>query len=104
MPSTFVPLSTTSASISRARFKHTYEDADLSACAAAYAVAFLRNHPFNDGNKRTAFGAMAAFLELNGWELEADTADCVGVILGVATRRLTEEGLEAWVRSHARPV
>lgn len=91
-----------SASVSRARFKYVYEHADLAACAAAYAFAFARNHPFNDGNKRTAFGSMATFLLLNGHPLEADADECVRVVLATATRRLAEVDLASWVRDHLR--
>ena len=49
-----------------------YEDPDTAALAAAYAFGIARNHPFVDGNKRTAFTVMALFLALNGYELIAD--------------------------------
>jgi death-on-curing protein len=93
-----------SASAVRALFKYMYEDEDLAACAAAYGFAFARNHPFHDGNKRTAFGVLTAFLVANGHVIEADTEECIRVILDVAAGRLGEDGLASWVRRRMRPV
>ena len=44
-----------------------YADPDMAELAALYAIAIARNHPFVDGNKRTAFAALFMFLALNGW-------------------------------------
>ena len=68
-----------SASVARPRFKFHYEGANLLTCGAAYAFAFAGNHPFHDGNKRTAFGTLVVFLLLNGWELDADSDEYPGV-------------------------
>ena len=61
-----------------------YESPDVAALAASYAVALAKNHPFVDGNKRTAFVAMELFLWLNGQALNADDAECVLAMLAVA--------------------
>ena len=45
--------------------KFSYGETDLAALAAAYAFGIARNHPFVDGNKRAAFGALIVFLGLN---------------------------------------
>ena len=57
-----------------------------------------RNHPFVDGNKRTAFVALEVFLDLNGFCLEADDEDCVRVMLNLAAGELEEDALAAWIR------
>lgn len=73
---------------------------DLAACAAAYAFGIAKNHPFADGNKRTAFVAMGVFLESNGTTLVAAEPDAVLIMLGLATDKLDEEGLAAWLREN----
>ena len=73
--------------------------ADLAELAAAYCHGLATAHPFHDGNKRIAFVILAVFLELNGLELEADEAEVVTVMLGLAAGELSEEQLAAWVRT-----
>jgi death-on-curing protein len=74
-------------------------EADLADLSAAYGHGLAHGHPFHDGNKRIAFVTMAVFLELNGVEFEADEAEVVTVMLGLAAGELSEEHLAAWVRS-----
>ena len=71
---------------------------DVADLAASSAVAIAKNHPFVDGNKRTAFVAMELFLALNGAALTADDANCVMTTLAVAAGEIDEEALAAWVR------
>lgn len=77
-----------------------YGEADLAAMAAAYAFGIARNHPFLDGNKRTALVVSETFLLLNGHELNADDADCVLTFLKLAAGELSEEALAHWFRGH----
>lgn len=77
---------------------HAYGAPDLAALAAAYGFGIARNHPFVDGNKRTALVSLETFLALNGAELGADDADCVVTILALAAGDLTEDALADWVR------
>ncbi|MBC7622121.1 MAG: type II toxin-antitoxin system death-on-curing family toxin [Aeromicrobium sp.] len=77
-----------------------YESPDVAALAAAYAVGLAKNHPFVDGNKRTAFVAMELFLHLNGHELLADDAQCVLTMLAVAGGEIDEPALAEWIRQH----
>jgi death on curing protein len=76
-----------------------YGDPDFATLAAAYGHSIARNHPFTDGNKRTAFVAMELFLVLNGFELVADDAACVSVMLDVAAGAIEEEALARWIRA-----
>jgi death on curing protein len=76
------------------------DDVDAAALAAAYAFGIARNHPFLDGNKRTAFVVMELFLDLNGWTLEADDAICISMMLILAAGKLSEEMLAKWLRGH----
>lgn len=79
----------------------SYGDPDVTELAGLYAIAIARNHPFVDGNKRAAFGALVTFLSLNGLELEASEADAVIVMLRLAAGDLTDEAFTDWVRTHA---
>jgi death-on-curing protein len=80
-----------------------YESPDTCALAASYAVALAKNHPFIDGNKRTAFVAMELFLLLNGHELNASDAECVLAMLAVASSEWDEATLVTWLRDHTVP-
>lgn len=74
------------------------DHADLAAC---YGVGIAKNHPFVDGNKRTAFVAVELFLTLNGWKLSASDADAVIAMLAVAAGKIDETGFGEWIRRHA---
>jgi death-on-curing protein len=80
-----------------------YAQPDAADLAASYGVGISRNHPFVDGNKRTAFVAVELFLALNGFDLTASDADCVFTMLDVATGKLDEAGFAAWIRTHLEP-
>lgn len=80
-----------------------YGEPDVCALAAAYGWGLARNHPFVDGNKRTAFVATELFLALNGQELMASDEDCVLVMLAVASGTLDEAAFAQWLREHVQP-
>jgi death-on-curing protein len=83
--------------------RHAYEgEVDRIRLAAAYAWAIARNHPFVDGNKRTAFIAAASFLLLNGLELDAPEGEAIAAMLDLAAGDLPEEGFAAWLRDRTR--
>lgn len=73
--------------------------ADLAACLA-HGIA--RNHPFLDGNKRTALVTAELFLTLNGHDLTATDAECVQVFMGLAAGEIDEAGLAEWFRAKIR--
>ncbi|HWL41987.1 MAG TPA: type II toxin-antitoxin system death-on-curing family toxin [Ilumatobacter sp.] len=61
------------------------------------------NHPFLDGNKRTAFLVMLETAALNAVELEfPDTIESADMIDGLAARTVSEDDLCEWVRAHLR--
>jgi len=76
-----------------------YGEPDAAALAAAYGFGLARNHPFLDGNKRTAFVAAELFLRLNGWSLSAEDADCVLTMLSLAAGDIDEASFATWIRS-----
>ena len=79
-----------------------YEKPDAAALAASYAVGLAKNHPFVDGNKRTAFVALELFLALNGFELNASDVDCVLTMLAVASGEMDEPVLAEWIRHNIK--
>jgi death-on-curing protein len=91
--------------LARPRQKWAYDaDCDLAQLAAAYAFGIASSHPYQDGNKRAAFLAMAIFLGLNGYEIEAPEPEVVTVMLNLAAGRLTEAELAEWLRGRMTPL
>lgn len=86
-----------------ARLQNTYayaDSADIADLAAAYAFGIAKNHPFIDGNKRTAYVVMRTFLRLNGFDIEAGPEDKYITVLKLAEGSLSEVELSAWIRDH----
>lgn len=75
-----------------------YGKVDLATLAAAYAFGITRNHPFVDGNKRTAAVVSETFLVLNGHVLNASDAELVVAIVALAAGELSEDELADWFR------
>jgi death on curing protein len=90
--------------LARPQQLHAYGDPapDLSDLAAALAYGLARNHPFLDGNKRTAAVACETFLELNGAMLEADDLELYPVYLALAEGKLSERDFATWLRERVR--
>jgi death on curing protein len=86
--------------IARAQHLAACGKPDAAALAAAYGFGLARNHPFVDGNKRTAFVAVELFLDLDGFELTAGDADAVLTMLALAAGELSEEVFADWVRAN----
>jgi death on curing protein len=87
------------AALARPRHVHAYEPkADAARLAAAYCFGLVRDHPFNDGNKRAGFLALGMFLLLNGYELNASQAEAAEVIFGLAAGNMSEKQLAEWIR------
>ena len=84
--------------MARPRNLAEYGDPDVAALAAAYAWGIARNHPFVDGNKRTAAVVSETFLALNGHALAASDAEMVVAFVALAAGDLSEEELADWFR------
>lgn len=84
--------------------KQAYGDPDLCELAAAYLFGIAKNHPFVDGNKRTALAAADLFLNFNGLELQAEDEDLIQFVLMVAAGEIDEEGAAAFFRDHTVPI
>lgn len=89
------------ASLARPRHLFTYEQPDLFDLAAAYGYGLAKNHPFIDGNKRTAFAVMATFLLVNGYLLDVPEKDVVQMMERLASDRETQEHLAQWLRKNS---
>jgi death on curing protein len=88
--------------LARPRQQFAYGEAtEITDFATAYGYGIARNHPFIDGNKRTAFVAIELFLALNGMRLIATDEECVLAVLSLAAGEMAEAELAAWVRSHS---
>jgi death-on-curing protein len=77
-----------------------YGESDVAALAGAYAFGIARNHPFIDGNKRTAFVACELFLAANGYELAASDEECLAMMLALAADEIDEAEFAAWLRDN----
>ncbi len=86
--------------LSRPQLKSQYGEDGLASLAAAYAYGLARNHPFLDGNKRTAYVAMETFLALNGAVFLATDEDATITFLRLAAGEVSEEELAAWIGKH----
>ena len=71
---------------------------DLADLAASLAFGLARNHPFVDGNKRTAAVACEVFIMLNGATLAAEDHDLYPQYLGLAEGSVSEAGFADWLR------
>ena len=86
--------------LARPRQRRAYRrTADLADLAAAYGFGLARNHPYRDGNKRVAFLAMAVFLGVNGYEIDAPEPEVVNVMVSLAGGHLSEPALARWLRT-----
>lgn len=87
------------AALARPMHKASYGKPDIARLAAAYAFGILRDHPFVDGNKRTALVVFELFLLINGYELVADDSEMLAVMLALAEGKITEMKFANWVRA-----
>lgn len=92
-----------SASLARPRHLFAYGDnPTLFDLAAAYGYGLAKNHPFIDGNKRTAFVVMATFLELNGSSLDAPEIEVVILMERLATDQESQDSVAEWLKENCR--
>ena len=89
-----------SASLARPRHLFTYGETTLFDLAAAYGYGLAKNHPFIDGNKRTAFAVMATFLVINGYWLEVPEIEVVAMMEGLAADRENQDSLARWIENN----
>ena len=78
-----------------------YGERRLAELAAAYAFGLAKNHPFVDGNKRTAFAAMIVFLRLNGCAFAPDPGEATAAVLDLAAGGTSEPEFARWISDRA---
>lgn len=81
-----------------------YEQASIPSLAACYAFHLAGNHPFIDGNKRTAYICMRLFLQLNRMDLTADPEEKIRVMIDLSAGRMSFEELAVWVTERSAKV
>jgi death on curing protein len=72
--------------------------------AAALIHSLILNHPFDDGNKRTAISCTARFLYINGWELLLPIKQSIKFTLDIDSHKLSLEKIAAWLKKHAKKI
>lgn len=85
--------------LSRPQNLAAYGDPSIFEMAAALGFGIVKNHPFVDGNKRTAFLSAYVFLGLNGWSLEADEAEAAAITFDLASGDATESEFARWLEA-----
>jgi death on curing protein len=83
--------------------KFTDGETDLAALAAAYAFGIARNHPFVDGNKRAAFGALIVFLGLNDVDFLVAPESATAMAISLAAGEVSEQSLTRWIKDNWPP-
>lgn len=84
-----------------ATFEGAFLHETLFEMAAAYLFGICRNHPFVDGNKRTAVLAALVFLALNGVDIDADQDEFYDLVIGVTAGRVTRPAVAVFLQSAA---
>ena len=95
-----------SSALARPRHLLAYskEQPAITTLAAAYGYGIAKNHPFLDGNKRTAYVVCRSFLIQNAHDIEATQEAKYITFLKLAEGRLSEEELAEWLETHLEPV
>ena len=86
----------------KATFEGTELYPDLWNKAAAWMHSLTQNHPFVDGNKRTALTATGIFLELNGYRLSAGNDAAAAFTLSIAAGQVDVDEIAAWLKTHSQ--
>jgi death-on-curing protein len=92
-----------SSALARPKHLYTYNrEVSRYELAASLGWGLVKNHPFVDGNKRTAFVVMAVFLKVNGIDLQVSEAEVVTTMLALADGSMSELELMAWLSNGSR--
>src|SRR6056297_1437072 len=85
-----------------ASFQGKYVHEDVFHMAAAYGFHLCQNHPFYDGNKRTALIAMYTFLFVNGYQIKADKKSLFAIMMDLASGKVNKEELAGYLKKHSK--
>ena len=87
------------------RLRATFDEKDLCpdifTKAAALGHSLILNHPFVDGNKRTAWEAMHTFIEENGYSLQAEHDEIIELMLKIEDKSLGVDQITSWLQDHS---
>lgn len=85
----------------QASFEGKYVHENIFEMAAAYGFHICQNHPFYDGNKRTALIAMYTFLYVNGYRLKADKKSLFAIVIDLASGKVEKKELATYLKKHS---
>ena len=88
--------------LARPRNLYAHNQPDLCDLAASYAFGLCRNHPYVDGNKRTAFLAAYIFLKINNLSITANEVDATQAVLALASGQSSETDFAEWLRRNTQ--
>ena len=88
--------------LARPRHAAIYENADIQTQAATLLLGLVKNHPWVGGNKRTATALVELFLNRNGFELAAATAELVELVIAVESGEWPADAIDLWLRRHTK--
>ncbi len=86
----------------QASFGGEYVHKNLFQMASAYGFHLCQNHPFYDGNKRTALIAMYAFLYVNGYQIKADKKSLFAIMMDLASGKVKKKELAEYLKKHSK--
>lgn len=86
----------------KAQFGGKYLYSSIWQMAAAMLQSLVKNHPFEDGNKRTAYFSTMRFLRINGYRLHAETKEVIPFMRSVDVENLTLEQIAAWFKKNTK--
>lgn len=81
---------------------YAFGETDFCSLATGYAFGIARNHPYVDGNKRTAFLAAYVFLSINGLDITAEEVSATMAVLKLAEGESDENDFATWLRSNTK--
>lgn len=80
----------------------TYEAADIIRQAATLCFGLIKDHPWVEGNKRTATAITISFLRRNGKKLLASTSEIIELVLAIEADKWQMDEIESWFRQHIK--
>jgi death on curing protein len=86
----------------QASFGGEYVHKNIFLMAATYGFHLCQNHPFYDGNKRTALIAMYTFLYVNGYQIKADKKSLFAIMMDLASGKVKKEELAEYLKKHSK--
>lgn len=72
--------------------------------STAYLHSLIQNHPFNDGNKRTAIAVTVLFLYINGYSLKHTRKEIVDLSLDIQKHKYKFDQISLWLKKHTNPI